>query len=118
MASIALRGLEFYGWHGVPDAEQTTGHRYSVDAVLEVSPAAWPSDDISQTIDYATLGNLLVRIGSEQRCRTIEKLAHEMVSAMLSAFPTAIEAEITVRKLLPPGGLIVACAEAALRQQR
>src|ERR1700736_2844209 len=33
---IKLRGIQFYGYHGVPDAEQETGHRYEVDLVLEV----------------------------------------------------------------------------------
>ena len=78
MIEIFLQGLEFYGYHGVPDAEREVGHRYRVDLTMQVNSRAEETDDISDSADYAKIGADIVRFGENQQYRTLEKLAHEM----------------------------------------
>jgi len=101
--TIVLTNLEFYGFHGVPDAEQEVGHRYRVSARLHLDQCgAETSDEIAETIDYAAVANVIQRLGTGTQCRTIERLARMMGDALLQDFPSLSVVEISVSKIAPP----------------
>src|SRR5687767_5570494 len=93
---IILHGIQFYGYHGVPDAEQQTGHRYAVDLALEVDvTAAAAADDIAMTVDYGAVAQDVLSIGTGQQFRLIEALAGALCDHLLSNQPQV--AAVTVR---------------------
>lgn len=100
--TILIEGITFHAHHGASDEEQATGHRYSVDVVLEYDVrAAAQSDDLSQTINYSAVAKRVLAVGTENRFRLIETLAEHIAADILRNFP-ASAVEVTVRKLLPP----------------
>jgi dihydroneopterin aldolase len=118
MIEVFLEGLEFYGYHGVPEAERAVGHRYSVDLNLEVNSQAENTDNVEDTADYAKIGVDLVRFGENQQYKTLERLAHEMASLVLKDNAIVGSVRITVRKVLPPAPFIAEAAGVTLELNR
>ena len=106
MIEVFLKGLEFYGYHGVPDAEREVGHRYKIDLSMQVDSQAENSDDVADTADYAKIGGDLVRFGENQQYKTLERLASEMAKLVLDSAPRVAQVRITICKMLPPAPFI------------
>lgn len=107
---IIVEGIEFYGYHGVPDEEQVVGHRYAVDLEMGADlRRAGRSDSIRDTISYSRAARLAAEIGTGRRCRLLEALAEQIADAILEQFsPRWVR--VRVKKLLPPMKGIVASA--------
>jgi dihydroneopterin aldolase len=100
---IILEGIQFYGYHGVPDAEQETGHRYAVDLALQTDiTAAAASDDVAATVDYGAVARDVLHLGTNRRFRLIETLAEAIAAHLLQSQPRVEAVTVRVRKLLPP----------------
>jgi 7,8-dihydroneopterin aldolase/epimerase/oxygenase len=116
---IILSGIQFYGYHGVPDAEQATGHRYEVDLTLEtdVTEAA-ASDDVSHTVDYGAVAREVLELGTGRQFRLIEALAGAIADQILTSHPRVAAVAVRVKKLLPPipGVVEYAAVEITRRQ--
>lgn len=116
---ILIEGLEFYGYHGQPDAEQEVGHRYAVDVRLGVDlRGSGESDAISDTVNYASVTHLLLKIGTGEQYRLLERLATRMVESVFVEFPQVREVTIRVRKLYPPMNAILASVGVEITRMR
>lgn len=114
MAQIFVYAIEFYGYHGVPEAERSVGHRYMVDVDLDVDERASVTDDVDDTVDYGGIGQLVVQIGTTERVRTVERLAHLIAEAILAHFPKVNSVTISVFKPHPPMPVIASQAGVTL----
>lgn len=115
---VFIEGLEFYGYHGVPDAERETGHRFKVDLSMMVRSDAEQTDEVRDTADYGKTGIELVRIGEETKYRTLERIAHEMARHVLDSQPLVDAVKISIRKMLPPAPIIAAACGVTLELRR
>jgi dihydroneopterin aldolase len=114
---ILLRGIEFYGFHGVPAAERETGHRFAVDLALELDlRAAGRADDLGETVDYGEVCRQVLAIGQGPPVQLIETLAERIAATCLTCYPKIEAVEVTVRKRLPPVNTVV--EEAGVRIYR
>lgn len=105
---ILVQGIEFFGYHGVPDEEQAVGHRYAVDLELSADlRQAGRSDSIADTINYAAITRLVLEIGTTRRFRLLEALAEQIATAILERHAPE-QVRVRVKKLLPPMNGIVA----------
>ncbi|MGV3722971.1 MAG: dihydroneopterin aldolase [Actinomycetota bacterium] len=119
MDRIRIEGIEFHGFHGVPAAEREIGHRYRVDAVLELDVReAAAADDVSLTVDYGAAARRLLEIGAGPSVRLVETLAERMCSQLLAEFPRIQAVEIKVAKIHLPLPLQVASAAVEIRRER
>ncbi len=108
---IIVQGIEFYAYHGVPDAEQQIGHRYRVDLVVDLDlREAGRTDDLRHTVSYGDLARLVIQIGTSQQRRLLESLAEQMCNAILEQFPAVRRVELFIAKRLPPTGTITELA--------
>ena len=102
MDRIILKGIQFHGYHGVAEAEQQIGQKYEIDVELTTDlSAAGQTDDLTHTIDYAQVVELIITIGVEQSFQLIEALAETIAKTILGSF-SVDEAHIIVKKLSPP----------------
>lgn len=106
MHDVLVKGLEFYGFHGLSDEEQSVGHRYCAD--IRVRVAGPVSDDISRTVDYTTLAKIMLETGAKNKFRTVEAMADVFCKAVLQFLPLATEVDVTLMKPLPPAAFIAA----------
>jgi len=118
VAQIFVYAIEFYGYHGVPEAERSVGHRYMVDVDLDVDEQASLSDNVEDTVDYGDIGQLVVQIGTSERVRTVERLAHLMAEAILARHERVNSVTISVFKPHPPMPVIASQAGVTLTVQR
>lgn len=102
MDKIIIKGIRFHGHHGVPEAERQVGGHYEIDAALRFSLAnAGRTDALEDTIDYASVVDLIVNIGTQRSFQLIEALAETIASEILQQFPID-KVQLTVKKLNPP----------------
>src|SRR5579862_4537747 len=104
--TIFAESIEFYGYHGASDEEQSLGHRYAVDVELRYDiRKAGRSDILADTINYSHVCKRIVNIGTNEQFRLIEALAERMAQAILEEF--AVESvRLRLRKIRPPMNVI------------
>lgn len=100
MDKIIMKGMAFYGNHGVFPEENVLGQRFYVDVELHMPlERAGKSDDLGLTVNYAEVHELIKRIVEQRTFKLIEALAEQVASEVLRTY-TSIN-EITVRVLKP-----------------
>ena len=116
--SIHIDGLEFYGHHGVSDAEQEVGHRFILDLVLETEEKASRTDEIADTVDYGSVMELTISVGVDSQYRTLERLATVICDEILRQNKGVDAVEIYLRKMAPPAPYIVSEVGVHMRRER
>ena len=116
--SIHIDGLEFYGHHGVSDAEQEVGHRFILDLVLETEEKASRTDEIADTVDYGSVMELTISVGVDSQYRTLERLATVICDEILRQNKGVEAVEIYLRKMAPPAPYIVSEVGVHMRRER
>ena len=102
MDKIILKGIRFHGYHGVAEAERQLGQKYEIDLELMVDlSTAGKTDDLTHTIDYAQVVQLVIEIGTGQSFQLFEALAETIADAVITQFQID-EVRIAVKKLSPP----------------
>ena len=102
MDRIILKGIRFHGYHGVVEAERQIGQKYEIDLELMTDlSTAGKTDDLSHTIDYAQVVELVIEIGTRQSFQLFEAIGETIAEAILAQFQVE-EVRITVKKLSPP----------------
>jgi 7,8-dihydroneopterin aldolase/epimerase/oxygenase len=116
---IILKGIQFYGYHGVPEAEQKTGHRYEVDLVMETEvAAAAAADEVALTVDYGAVAGEVLALGTSRQFRLIETLAARIAEQILASQPRVEAVTVRVKKLLPPIPGVVEYAAVEITRRR
>ena len=99
---IALTGLRAHGHHGVLADERRDGQQFVVDVALELDlRSAGASDDLAETIDYATLATSVISDIVGPPVQLIESLAERIARTCL-ADPRVEAVEVTVHKPSAP----------------
>ena len=93
---ISIVDLEVFYRVGVPDAERSQPQRLLLTVEMESDfSAAAKSDSIADTIDYFAVTQRLLKFGDGKSWKLIEKLAADIVDAILSEFkPQSIAVEV------------------------
>ena len=116
---IILKGIQFYGYHGVPEAEQATGHRYEVDLVMETEvAAAAAADEVALTVDYGAVAQEVLALGTSRQFRLIETLATRIAEQILASQPRVEAVTVRVKKLQPPIPGVVEYAAVEVSRRR
>ncbi|MEO0042016.1 MAG: hypothetical protein RL329_1464 [Bacteroidota bacterium] len=107
---IALQGMQFYAYHGVHPEEQIIGTNYKVDVEIETdgkdSNAAAASDNISKTINYETIYEI-VAIEMRKPNKLLESIAYKIIVGCKRQFSKIKSVKVRIYKQNPPlGGLV------------
>jgi len=117
---IILQGMVFYGYHGVNPEERELGQRFVVDLELEKDlSAAGLSDDLTQTVNYASAYKLAREVVEGQPCNLIETVAELLATALLSRL-SIDGVRVRVRKPWAPvkGSVLDSVAVEIVRKRR
>lgn len=99
---VVIEQLEFRGRCGVTPEERARPQLLAVDLELDCRlEAAGLSDDLIHTIDYATVAQRVVDIGTLQESQLLETLAERLLAALFDEFPIS-RIKLWLRKLHPP----------------
>jgi dihydroneopterin aldolase len=96
--TVAIRGLEVFGRHGVFPEERALGQRFVVDVEIALAgDAAARTDALSDTVDYAALSDAVAEIVGGEPVALLERLAGLIAERVLQE-PLAMGVTVTVRK--------------------
>ena len=100
---ITLTGLGAVGYHGVFEKERRSGQPFFVDLVLhlDLRPAG-AADDLTLTVHYGEVAELVREIIIGTRFQLIEALAQEIAASLLDRFPAVAVLDVTVHKPKAP----------------
>jgi dihydroneopterin aldolase len=99
---IILKGLQFYGHHGVLPQERELGRRFVVDLELFLDlTEAGRRDDLTCTVDYTKVVQLVEKQVTGSSHRLIEAIADNLASAVLNSFSVE-EVKVRVKKIDVP----------------
>ena len=102
---IRIQGVEGKGFHGVLPEERKTGQQFIVDIELSVSlVAAGASDDLSDTVDYASVAQTALAVVEGEPLNLIETVAGRIATAVLE-LGDIDEVSVTVHKPNAPVGV-------------
>ncbi|CAN6218735.1 unnamed protein product [Urochloa humidicola] len=96
---LVLRGLEFYGFHGVRKEEKILGQKFvvDVDAWVDLSIAS-ETDSLSDTVSYADIYRIVKDVVEGPSLNLVESVAHRIASATLLKFPKIFAIRVEVKK--------------------
>jgi dihydroneopterin aldolase len=96
---ITLTGLRVRGHHGVFEHEKRDGQDFVVDVTvwLDVTPAA-KSDDLTSTVHYGELAELVAKIVGGPARDLIETVAVEIAESVLEWDDRLTSVAVTVHK--------------------
>jgi dihydroneopterin aldolase len=116
---IRLKGLEFYAYHGVLEAEKELGQRFIVDLELKFDlKKAGMSDEVSQTINYVEVYQEVKEIVENESYDLIETVAEEIAQKLLTKFNELEQVKVIVKKPEVPIPGILNRAEVEIERSR
>jgi 7,8-dihydroneopterin aldolase/epimerase/oxygenase len=98
--ALVLRGLSFFGRHGVLKAERQLGQRFVVDLRVEADlRRAGKSDNLSDSLDYVALYNIAKEeVETPNPRNLVEALAEDIAARVLEEHAAALSVQVTVTK--------------------
>ncbi|MCR5837945.1 MAG: 2-amino-4-hydroxy-6-hydroxymethyldihydropteridine diphosphokinase [Lachnospiraceae bacterium] len=106
MDRIEIKGLKVFAYHGVLEKEKEEGQDFFVDATMYLDiKTPGRSDDLDDTVNYASVCELIDRFLKENRYDLIETAARQTAMEVLRKMPKIREIELSVHKPNAPIGL-------------
>ncbi|REE56408.1 dihydroneopterin aldolase [Paenibacillus taihuensis] len=103
MDKMTLRGMRFFGYHGVFPEENRLGQQFYVDLSLQMDLSeAAETDELDCTINYADIHARVKTIVEGPPFKLIEALAGKIASDVLDAYTSVNEVTVSVTKPHPP----------------
>jgi 7,8-dihydroneopterin aldolase/epimerase/oxygenase len=103
MDRISIKGMQFWGYHGVLEQEKSLGQRFTVDAelFLDLSDAG-KTDSLEKTVSYADIFKL-IEVETTTSCYDlIERLCYRLVGVVLAFDERIKTVQITISKPQAP----------------
>lgn len=101
MLSIHLQNIRLRAGHGIHPEEKILGNEFLADITIRYLPQQVPVLHLSETIDYAEVYDLVVRLMAIPT-PLLETVVTNMARAILVEFPRAEEVAVSLQKLHPP----------------
>ena len=101
---ICLRNVRFHAFHGVMPQERQVGGDFLLSLRVGYPLAkAMESDDVADTLNYATLFDLAKR-EMDISSQLLEHVAGRIVNAVMTTFPAVTSIDLELTKVNPPMG--------------
>jgi dihydroneopterin aldolase len=100
---ITVKGIWGFGFHGVFDHEAKNGQDFFVDLEIHLDLSrASISDELSDTIDYGALADVVVEEITGERVQLIERLAGRIADRIKAGRSEISKIAVTVHKPKAP----------------
>lgn len=116
MDKIVLVGLEFHGYHGLHPQERAFGARYVVDVEMELRLSG--EDELSATVDYSQVYELVRGQVTQTRYKLIEALAARIADELMARHARLEQLTVRVHKPHAPLPGVVRDIYTEVRRQR
>ncbi len=112
---VYIKDLRFHAYIGVGAQEQVVGNDYIVNLSISYPfEAAMVSDDVEDTINYATVYQLVAEVMA-QKALLLESVAYRIAQQVIARYPLTQAMDVDVMKQNPPMGADCAGAGVQIR---
>jgi 7,8-dihydroneopterin aldolase/epimerase/oxygenase len=102
MNCIKVHGIRTFSFHGCLEEEKIIGGNYIVNVEVDCDfKIAALKDDLSKTIDYVSIKEIVVKQMSI-RSKLIESVAYNIVHEIKENFSMANNCRVEIKKINPP----------------
>ncbi|HZX21012.1 MAG TPA: dihydroneopterin aldolase [Clostridia bacterium] len=99
MDKILMKGLMFYGYHGVLEEEKELGQRFIVDVILYIDlKKAGKTDNLDCTVNYKEVYETIKGIVEDEQYNLLEALAERICQDILHFFDTVQKVNVKIKK--------------------
>ena len=99
MDKILMQNLGFYGYHGLLKEESVLGQKFFLDIELDINTKeAGLTDDMTKSVSYADVYEVVKDIVQNQRFNLLESLAENIAKEVLEKFDLVKGIMIRVKK--------------------
>jgi len=115
--TLAIQGLQVYGYHGLFDEEQRLGQKFVFDLRCTLVDVQTHGDDeLHHSVGYDVLAGDIQAISAARKFRTLEALAESVARTLLDRYAVLAAVEVAVAKASAPmpQALTAASVEVAL----
>lgn len=99
MFEIFLEKVKVFAYHGVNPEETKDGQYFYIDVLLKADLDLYSlEDNIENTVSYAAINKLIIKISTENTYKLIESLAVAISERILKEYPSVKETTVTVNK--------------------
>jgi len=100
--TIILKGMQFYGFHGVNPEEKTLGQTYVVDCEVTLGLSkAGISDNLTDTVSYTDIYKTVRSVIEGESKNLLESLAESIANKIINEFKIN-SIKVTLMKPNPP----------------
>ena len=98
---IYLTDLEFFGFHGLYEAEKKIGNRFKLDIVIDFTPPVKRVEHIDQTIDYVQVYNM-IKERMAIATPLLETVLEDLVTKIHQSSTLIKSIAVSIKKINPP----------------
>jgi len=101
---IRLHNMDFFGYHGVSEAEKELAKRYSVDVEIEYDTHRAAQDDKlnENVVNYEQVYREIYKFFQQNKFHLTETVAERLADLLFEQHPMARRLTVRVRKNHPP----------------
>ncbi len=99
--TVELRGLRFFGEHGMYAEEKKVGNEFEVDVLITYKAPEKPITAINDTVNYVEVYRI-VEAELLDRKQLLETCAMRICDDLVPIFPRIQKAYVSIRKTTPP----------------
>ncbi|HUG61206.1 MAG TPA: dihydroneopterin aldolase [Methylomirabilota bacterium] len=100
---IVVHRIALFAHHGVLEEETRMGQRFYVSLEARVDTRrAGASDEVADTVSYADMTAIALRIGTTRRFRLLEALAEAIAAEILATLPRVSSIVVRIDKPSAP----------------
>jgi len=99
--TIQLIDILLHGYHGLFEEEKLVGNTFKINVTVVYTPANFPITNLSDTIDYGAVFNILQE-QMQVATPLLDTVAANITLAVLKQFDAATEVTIHIQKMVPP----------------
>ncbi len=103
MATVSLKGMRFYAYHGYYEFERKIGNNFIVDVDIITSINRNPNEFIESTVNYEEIYVVVNRF-MLRKYRLLETLAFEIATEIKGMDSKVESVKVSLSKLAPPVG--------------
>jgi dihydroneopterin aldolase len=116
---IGVHRIALFAHHGVLDEEARMGQRFYVSLEARVDARrAGASDEVADTVSYADMTDIAVRIGTTRRFRLLEALAEAIAAEVLATMPGVSSIVVRIDKPSAPVPAVIDGVSVAIERWR
>ncbi len=100
---VALKGAEFYAFHGYYKEEQKAGNRFVINVEVKITPFNSLEDNITDTVNYESLYTICKEEMSVPQ-KLLETVVLKIIEKIKKQYSNVLSGQVSLEKLQPQMG--------------